>query len=105
LAQHFSRFNLQAPDSIVRMVGIARAPVVVLVLGTVGLLVAQVLGAIRTRHLRLRTRHLHQFIQPHQRANQGSQGFVQCWIGIKVVVNFLNWPNIVPINNENALQS
>ena len=79
------------------MVGIARAPVAVLVLGTVGLLVAQVLGAIRTRHLRLRTKHQllrtkphHLFIQPHQRANQGSQGFVQCLTGIKGVVNFLD---------------
>jgi hypothetical protein len=96
LAQHFSRFNLQVPDSIVRMVGIARAPVAVLVLGTVGLLVAQVLGAIRIKHQRLRTRHQllrtkhpHQFIQPHQRANQESPGFVQCWTGIKAVANFL----------------
>ena len=77
-----------------RMVGIARAPVAVLVLGTVGLLVAQVLGAIRIKHQRLRTKdqrlrtkHPHQFIQPHQKANQELQGFVQCWIGIKDAAN------------------
>jgi hypothetical protein len=84
LSPHFSRFNLQVLDNIAQMVGIARAPVAVPVLGTVESLVAQALRAILTnnQHLRinnqhLRTKHHHQFIQPHQKANQELQGFVQ----------------------------
>jgi hypothetical protein len=101
LAQHFSRFNPLALDSIVQMDGIARAPVAVLVLGTAELLVAQVLEAIRIKHQHLRIKHQHlrikhqhlrikhhlRFIQAHQRANQVSQDFVRYWIGIKGAAN------------------